>query len=135
MITRLMRVVVLRNTLLEERAADEKDASIEALASLRADVEALLREHVSDAAERERLSRLVAERFAAARFPFRHDRLVPRVTVRAAVGDVSLEPRYRTPQTWTEEDKEALFRRGWELTDAELVAAGLAQPMNVAYRR
>jgi predicted acylesterase/phospholipase RssA len=135
MITRLMRVVVLRNTLLEERAADEKDASIEALADLRADVDALLREHVSDAAERERLCRLVAERFVEARFPFRHDRLVPRVTVRAAVADVSLEPRYRTPQTWTDEDKRALFRRGWELTDAELTAAGVAQPTNVAYRR
>ncbi|MGE5690670.1 MAG: patatin-like phospholipase family protein [Pseudomonadota bacterium] len=135
MITRLMRIVVLRNTLLEERAADEKDASIRALAALRADVETLIREHVPASDDRERLVRVVRERFADAQFPFRHDRLVPRITVRAAVADVSLEPRYRTPEMWTEEDKRSLFERGWELTDRELAAAGVDQPKNVAYRR
>ena len=136
MITRLMRIVVLRNTLLEERAADEKDAAIRELGRLRAEVDDAIGRGVSDPQERERLSALVAERFAAARFPFGHDRFVPRITVRASVGDVSLEPRYRAPEPWSADDKRALMRRGWDFTDRELAAAGFgAQPKKVAQSR
>ena len=72
------------------------------------------------AAKRERATKAVEERFAAARFPFRHDRLVPRITVHAAVGEVSLEPGVRSQKPWTEEAKRALITRGYELTDSEL---------------
>lgn len=125
MITRLMRIVVLRNTVLEERSADEKDAAILELRRLRADVDDAIRRVVSDPHERERLAAVVADRFTDSRFPFGHDRVVPRITVRAAVGEVSLEPRYRAALPWTEEDKLSLVRRGWELTDVELERAGV----------
>src|ERR687886_2970921 len=46
MITRLMRVTFLRNSVLEERVAEEKDASIRELEALRRDVTELARKHV-----------------------------------------------------------------------------------------
>jgi len=69
---------------------------------------------------RARAAKAVEERFAAARFPFRHDRLVPRITVHAAVGEVSLDPGFRNQKEWTEEVKRTLIRRGYELADHEL---------------
>jgi hypothetical protein len=41
--------------------------------------------------------------------------------VRATVGPVSLEPRFRRQPPWTDDAKRALIRRGWELADAELL--------------
>ena len=105
MIRRLMRVSVLRNTVLEERLADERDA----VAMLRADVARHLR-------RRPRLAREVDALFAAASIP----QAIPRITVRATVGPVSLEPRFRRQPPWTDEAKRALIRRGWQLADAEL---------------
>ena len=63
----------------------------------------------------------VAARFDAARFPFRHDRLVPRITVAGTVGEVSLEPGFRKPRPWTIEAKKGLIQAGYDLTDAELL--------------
>ncbi len=120
MIVRLMRVSILRNNALEERYADEKDDSIRELESLRRDVVALVERNVRGSSRRERVRQAVDERFAAARFPFRHDRLVPRITVHASVGEVSLEPGFRTQKPWTEEAKRALIARGYELADREL---------------
>jgi predicted acylesterase/phospholipase RssA len=117
MMIRLMRVAVLRNTLLEERVAEEKDESIRELRALREDVLALVD---GDAAA------AVDERFAAARFPFRADRAVPRITVRGTVGEVSLEAGLRRPQPWDEETKRALIRDGYDLLDTELRAAGIS---------
>jgi predicted acylesterase/phospholipase RssA len=125
MISRLMRIAVLRNTVLEERFADEKDDSIRELAALRADVDDLVRRHVSDPVQRERLARAVENRFGEARFPFRHDRLIPRITVRGTVGQASLEAAVRRPAPWTSETKLALIARGYELTDRELRAHGV----------
>jgi predicted acylesterase/phospholipase RssA len=121
MIVRLMRVSILRNNALEERSATEKDESIRELASLRADVLALVREHVGGSRPRERAAQAIDERFAAAQFPFRHDRLVPRITVHAAAGEVSLDPGFRNQKPWTEEAKRTLIARGYELADRELV--------------
>jgi predicted acylesterase/phospholipase RssA len=120
MIVRLMRVSLGRNNALEERSANEKDQSIEELARLRADVLDLVGRHVRGAARRERATKAVEERFSAARFPFRHERLVPRITVHAAAGEVSLEPGVRSQKPWTEEAKRTLIARGYELTDREL---------------
>ena len=114
MIVRLARVAISQNTRVEERLADEKDRSIDELASLRADVEELVRDHG------EELVQAVQERFAAASFPFRHDRHLPRITVSASAGDLSLEPGFRSQHPWTEEAKRALVARGYEATDAEL---------------
>ena len=82
---------------------------------------------------RARLVDAVDARFAAARFPFRHDRLIPRLTVAASVGDVRIEPGFRTNSPSTEKAKRALIARGYELADRELrkaddlrEAAGLA---------
>jgi predicted acylesterase/phospholipase RssA len=120
MIVRLMRVSILRNNALEERLATGKDESIRELESLRTDVLMLVREHVRGAGRRARATKAVEERFAAARFPFRHDRLVPRITVHASVGEVSLDPGFRNQQEWTEEAKRALIARGYDLADREL---------------
>jgi predicted acylesterase/phospholipase RssA len=120
MIVRLMRVSILRNNALEERFADEKDESIRELESLRHDVLAIVEQNVRGAGRRDRIAQAVAERFAEARFPFRHDRLVPRITVHASVGEVSLEPGFRNQKPWTEEAKRGLIARGYELADREL---------------
>jgi predicted acylesterase/phospholipase RssA len=132
MIARLMRVSFLRNIVLEDRYANEKDASIRELESLRRDVLELARKHARPG-RRARLVDAVDARFAAARFPFRHDRLIPRLTVAASVGDTRIEPGFRTNSPWTEGAKRALITRGYELADRELrkaagpeAAAGLA---------
>jgi len=112
MMVRLARVAILRNTLLEERVANDKDASLRELSGLRHDVLAA----IDDDPTRER----VAARFAAARFPFRHDRLVPRVTVRARVVGPGLEAGFRTHQPWTVEAKRALIDQGYRAADEQL---------------
>ena len=115
MIVRLARVTVRRNTQIEERAAAATDQSLRELRSLRADVLGLVDEPG--------LHEAVAARFAAADFPFRRERLVPRIVVRGGTGDgTGLEPGLRNQPRWSDEDKRALIRRGWELADAELRA-------------
>ncbi len=114
MIVRLARVSIMRNTQREERLAEEKDLSLRELRALRHDVLALL----DDAA----LRQAIDERFGAARFPFRHDRIVPRIVVRGTTEGVDLEPGFRTQPRWTDEEKMLLVRRGWELADIELRA-------------
>jgi predicted acylesterase/phospholipase RssA len=113
MIMRLARVAISQNTRVEERIAEEKDRSIEELAALRTDIEELVRGY-------DGLDEAVRRRFAEARFPFRHDRHLPRLTVTATAGDLSLEPRFRSQRPWTEDAKRALIARGYEVTDAEL---------------
>jgi predicted acylesterase/phospholipase RssA len=120
-ITRLMRVTLLRNTAVEERQADETDASIRELAALRRDVLALVDASVRGG-RRERLRAAIDARFGTASFPFRHERQLPRITVRGTADDVSLEPGFRSSREWSEEAKRALVRRGYELADAELAA-------------
>jgi predicted acylesterase/phospholipase RssA len=109
MITRLMRLSVLRGTALEERMADEKDVSIRELERLRDDVLELVPRRARAA---------VAERFDEAAFPFGRDRALPRITVRAGAEGVGL--RARRGAEWTRDAKRALIERGYELTDAEL---------------
>jgi predicted acylesterase/phospholipase RssA len=59
-------------------------------------------------------------RFAQARFPFRHERELPRITVLGTLAGVSLEPGLRSSAEWSEDAKRALIRRGYELADLEL---------------
>jgi predicted acylesterase/phospholipase RssA len=110
--SRLTRVAIMRNTALEEVVADWRDQSVHELQALRADVLRL----VEDA----ELARAIAERFERARFPFRHDRHVPRITVAGTVGDVSLEPGFRKPRPWTVDAKRELIANGYQLTDRRL---------------
>jgi predicted acylesterase/phospholipase RssA len=115
--SRLSRVAVIRNTALEELAAGWREQSVSELAALRRDVVGRL--------EREGLSNLAREvngRFGAARFPFRHERLVPRLTVSGTAGELSLEPGFRKPKAWTEDTKRLLIERGYRLTDDRLRA-------------
>jgi predicted acylesterase/phospholipase RssA len=125
MIARLMRIAVLRNTVLEERLADEKDASIAELGALRTDVARLVQRHVDGPLERERLMRAIDARFGKARFPFVHDRLVPRITVRGAIGAITLEAATRRQRPWADDLKRGLIRRGYAFTDAELRRHGI----------
>jgi predicted acylesterase/phospholipase RssA len=112
MIARLARVAILRNTKAEERFAAEKDQSLAELRSLRHDVLAAI--------EDEGVRRAVEERFALARFPFRHDRLVPRIVVRGTVEGVDLAPGFRSQPRWSDDEKRALVDRGYTLADREL---------------
>ena len=123
-LVRLMRVAVVHNTEVEERQAQAKDASIRELRRLREDVAALVGSSVRDPRERRALLAALDGRFADARFPFRHDRLVPRITVLGTVGDVSLEAGRRARTHWPESDKRALLQRGYDLADRELSANG-----------
>ena len=123
-LVRLMRVAVVHNTELEERRAHEKDVSVRELRRLREDVAALVGDGVRDPRDREALANAIADRFTRTRFPFRHDRVIPRITVRASAGDVNLEAGRRARVEWPEEDKLALIERGWELADRELSEHG-----------
>ena len=62
MIVRLMRVTVQQNTLLEERAARDKDEGLTALAALREDVDKIVRREGGRRGER--IAQEVADRFA-----------------------------------------------------------------------
>ena len=78
-----------------------------------------------DAAPKRRQKQLRAELesiFASARFPFRHDRQVPSLIVRATPGDDGLDPTFRGDEPWPEERKRALIERGYRLTDDALAA-------------
>ena len=124
MIVRLMRITVARNTALEERTAAEKDASVRELESLRRDVARIARRNALPG----RGARAAAEieaRFAAARFPFRHDRVLPTIVVRGDPGDEGLDAGFRAGLTWPQETKRALITRGFALTDAALAANGI----------
>ena len=112
MLARLARVTILRNTQSEERAAEATDQSLRELRSLRHDVLGLVGDpELHDA---------VAARFSAANFPFRKERLVPRIIVRGTTDGPGLEPGVRHQPRWSDEEKRALIRRGWELADEEL---------------
>jgi len=118
MMVRLARVAVSRNTQLEEKTANEKDQSLRELRSLRRDVLGL----IADPG----LAHEVAARFEAARFPFRHDRIVPRITVRGTIVGEGLEPGFRVQRPWTRAAKQELIDRGWQLADEQLGAIELA---------
>jgi hypothetical protein len=115
MIVRLMRVAVQQNTILEERTARDKDVSLAALESLRADVDAIIRREGGRRGDR--VARAVEERFAGAKFPFLGDRVIPRFAVQSTAGEVTLETGLRHPRPWTVEEKKALIARGYALLD------------------
>ena len=121
MIVRLMRVAIARNTVLEERLAAERGTSVAELQRLREEVIST----AVDAAPKPRQGQLRAELeaiFTSARFPFRHDRQVPSLIVRATQGDDGLDPTFRGDEPWPEERKRALIERGYRLTDDALAA-------------
>ncbi len=113
--SRLSRVSIIRNTQLEEVVADWREQSVRELQSLRDDV----RDLVGDGAGPE-LAAAVEERFGRARFPFRHDRIVPRITVESAANGLSLDPGFRKPKPWTDEAKRRLIALGSSATDEAL---------------
>ena len=121
LIVRLMRVAFARNAVMEERIAHERDTSVQELHRLQEDVTAT----ALAAARPWRRRRLRAEldaRFAAARFPFRHDRHVPALIVRGTAGHASLDPTFRSEAPWPTELKHVLVERGYALTDVALAA-------------
>ncbi len=118
MILRLMRVAVQQNTVLEERAAEEKDAALDALAALRRDVAEIVRREGGRRGER--IAAAIEQRFDAAAFPFVGDRVVPRIAVSGGAERINLETGLRKPRPWAPEDKLALIARGYGLLDEEL---------------
>jgi predicted acylesterase/phospholipase RssA len=126
LIVRLMRVAIARNTFLEERLAEERDTSVTEFQRLRSEV---ISAAVDAAAGRRRdaLRAELEQLFSSARFPFRHDRHVPSLIVRAAPGEDGLDPTFRSDETWSGERKRALIDRGYRLTDEALAAS--AEPL------
>ncbi|MGZ4337922.1 MAG: patatin-like phospholipase family protein [Gaiellaceae bacterium] len=124
MIVRLMRVAVQQNTLLEERVARDKDEALAALAALREDVDRIVRREGGRRGER--IAQAVAQRFAAAEFPFRSNRLIPRIEVRGSAGEITLETGLRRPQPWPEAEKRELIARGYALLDDVLADRAVA---------
>lgn len=118
--SRLSRVSIIRNTELEELVADWREQSVRELQSLREDVGKL----VVEEGGRPELAQAVDERFARARFPFRHDRAVPRITVVGSPNGLNLDPGFRNPKPWTEEAKRELIELGWSAADAALAEHG-----------
>jgi hypothetical protein len=112
-------VTIARNTALEERLAAERDASVAELEALRREMADLAAEHAAPW-RRRRAREAVDERFAAARFPFRHDRRLPRLIVDGDPGEHALDPSFRAGLTWPHESKVALIERGYRLTDEAL---------------
>jgi predicted acylesterase/phospholipase RssA len=131
MITRLMRLSVLRGTALEERFADEADTSIREFERLCRELPDLVRAHGGS----DELAEAVRARLGEAEFPFRRERALPRVTVSAGVEGVGLEARIRRGAEWTVDAKRALIRRGYELTDRALADAGVGAPVETGPRR
>ncbi|HEY7380966.1 MAG TPA: patatin-like phospholipase family protein [Gaiella sp.] len=119
MIVRLMRVAVSRNTALEERYAREKDDSVAELAALRRDVAALAGGSALPW-RRRRVRAAIEARFTAARFPFRHDRVLPATIVHGDPGDQSLDASFRSGLEWPDHVKLALIARGRELAEEAL---------------
>jgi predicted acylesterase/phospholipase RssA len=122
LIVRLMRVAIARNTFLEERLAEERDTSVTEFQRLRSQVIST----AVDAApmrRRDALRSELEELFSSARFPFRHDRHVPSLIVRSAPGEDSLDPTFRSEETWPEERKRALIDRGYRLTEEALATS------------
>jgi predicted acylesterase/phospholipase RssA len=115
MIVRLMRVAVQQNTLLEERAARDKDEALAALEALREDVDSIVQREGGRRAAR--IARAVDERFDVARFPFLGDRLIPRIAAQGTAGEISLETGLRRPRPWDDEQKRQLIARGYALLD------------------
>jgi predicted acylesterase/phospholipase RssA len=124
MIVRLMRVAVQQNTLLEERAARDKDEALTALAALREDVDAIVRREAGRRGDR--IAAEVGERFAAAQFPFLGDRLIPRIAVQGTAGEITLETGLRKPKPWGEDEKHLLIGRGYALLDDVLADRAVA---------
>ena len=119
LVVRLMRVAFARNAVVEERLAVERETSVAELRSLREDV---TRTAVAAAPpwRRKRLAADLEARFAEARFPFRHDRLVPTFVVRGTAGEHALDSTFRGDAPWPAESKRALIERGYMLTDEAL---------------
>jgi predicted acylesterase/phospholipase RssA len=124
MITRLMRVAVQQNTVVEERVARDKDEALAALAQLREDVGAIARREGGRRGER--VARAIEDRFESATFPFLGDRLIPRIAVSATAGEVSLETGLRRLHPWGEEEKRTLIARGYALLDEVLAERAVA---------
>ncbi|MEX0850437.1 MAG: patatin-like phospholipase family protein [Gaiellaceae bacterium] len=122
MIVRLMRVAIARNTVLEERLAEEREISVTELQRLREEV---ISSAVTTAPpwRRKSLRSELDGIFGSARFPFRHDRQVPSLIVRAAPGEDGLDPTFRGDEPWPDERKRALIERGYRLTDDALAAS------------
>jgi len=115
MIVRLMRVTVARNTELEVRSARARDEAVRSLETLRRDVLETVRRNTLPWRRRAAAAEIEA-RFAAADFPFRHDRALPVTIVRGDPGELSIDASFRAGLEWPVEAKRALIQLGYEQT-------------------
>jgi hypothetical protein len=118
-ISRLSHIAVSRNSDLEVQLADERDRSLQALH----DVQKQMRETIESVARGRQRTELLAaldESFAAADFPFRRSRVVPRLVVDLTTPEGVRLDVTRSRATWSDEDKLALVRHGRRLTEEAL---------------
>ena len=118
MLIRLMRVAIQRNTALEERLADERDAAIRSSKPCAATSPASRRARAAGSSRPSSTCRRGALRADCAAGT------VPRIAVR---GRRRREARRGLPQPpeWSEDSKRALIARGYAAADAELARARL----------
>ncbi len=129
MIVRLMRVTVARNTELEIRSARARDESVRSLERLQVDVREIARRRALPWRRRSAVTEVDA-RFAAADFPFRHDRALPVTLVRGDPGELSLESSFRAGLEWPVAAKRALIELGYEQTAAALAERRRCSPVS-----
>ena len=114
MIVRLMRVTVGPEHRARGALRLEKDASVRELAALRDDVLETVRRTAPPWRRRSAVA-AVEERFARARFPFRHDRALPLTIVRGEPGEHALDPGSAPEWTGRSSRSDALVALGHEL--------------------
>jgi hypothetical protein len=104
---------------------------VQELGALRDDAVEIARRHAAPW-RRRAVAEQLAERFAAARFPFRHNRRLPTTIIHGDAGEDSLDSSFRAGLDWPVEAKQALLRRGRTLAGQALEhraqAAGRMDP-------
>ena len=131
-ISRLSHIAVSRNSDLEVQLADERDRSLQALHDVREQMRETI-ESVARGRQRTELLAALDESFAAADFPFRRSRVVPRLVVDLTTPEGVRLDVTRSRAIWSDEDKLALVRHGRRLTE-EALETGRASRMRVPPR-
>lgn len=123
---RLMQISVLRNTALEEVQASEKEKALIELESLKEKLSEMVGSHHLLPGQKKHLRAELERIFSEAHFPFRHDRLIPRIAVSGAGDGQYLDAGFRRQIPWEEDIKKDLISRGYALCDAQLKANGFS---------
>lgn len=118
-ISRLSHIAVSRNSDLEVQLADERDRSLQAVEGVREQMRKTI-ESLARGRQRGELLAAMDESIAAADFPFRRGRVVPRLVVDLTTPEGVRLDVTRNRALWSDGDKLALIRHGRRLTEEAL---------------